>query len=138
MDTWISAFLGGILIALSIITAYWKLNKLAGISGILRTALLYTEGHRYWGYSFIIGLALTPGFLYAIGWITAPHLNSQPVWLAIIAGACVGLGSYMANGCTSGHALCGVARLKQRSLVATTLFIIGGFVAVNFLLKWIG
>jgi uncharacterized membrane protein YedE/YeeE len=45
-----------------------------------------------------------------------------PLWAVALAGACVGLGTRLSNGCTSGHGLCGMSRLSKRSVIATLTF----------------
>lgn len=100
-----------------------------GISGII-TAILPKSEKDIWRYAFILSIPLGVG-LYA--WfdptfeITTPS-NSYP--LAIIAGILVGVGTYLGNGCTSGHAVCGLGRLSLRSLIATITFIITGVTTV--------
>lgn len=100
-----------------------------GISGII-TALLPKSEKGVWRYAFILSIPLGVG-LYA--WfdptfqITTP---SSSYTLAIIAGVLVGLGTYLGNGCTSGHAICGLGRLSLRSLVATITFITTGAITV--------
>jgi len=48
-----------------------------------------------------------------------------------VAGLLVGFGTRMGSGCTSGHGVCGVSRLSQRSLVATAVFMTAGIVTVT-------
>lgn len=55
-----------------------------------------------------------------------PPAFAGPVTL-IIAGLIVGIGTRLGSGCTSGHGVCGMSRLSQRSLVATATFMITGF-----------
>ena len=55
-----------------------------------------------------------------------------------LAGVCVGFGSVLGNGCTSGHGVCGIARLSGRSIVATITFITAAFLAVFVLRHVIG
>ena len=59
--------------------------------------------------------------------------NMNPSYIiTIIAGILVGVGTSMANGCTSGHAVCGIGRLSIRSIVATLVFVTSGMIAVYF------
>ena len=55
---------------------------------------------------------------------------SRPVWAIPVAGLCVGLGTRLANGCTSGHGVVGIARLSPRSFVATGTFMSTGALVV--------
>ncbi|MEX9623782.1 YeeE/YedE family protein, partial [Proteus mirabilis] len=51
-------------------------------------------------------------------------------WQLIIAGVLVGAGTRLGNGCTSGHGICGLARLSRRSIVAVLVFMVTAFVTV--------
>ncbi len=98
-------------------------GKIAGISGILGSALNPATADRPWRLAFLIGI-LAGGFLTPM--ITGkPLVTEVPVawWLIIIAGLLVGFGTRLGNGCTSGHGVCGLARLSPRSLAATLTFI---------------
>lgn len=57
--------------------------------------------------------------------------------LLIAAGLLVGFGTRMGSGCTSGHGVCGVSRLSQRSIVATATFMAAG-IATVFIMSLIG
>jgi uncharacterized protein len=64
-------------------------------------------------------------------------LGSTRTWLiTILGGFLVGFGARYAGGCTSGHAITGLATLQWPSLVATCCFMIGGFVMANFFLPF--
>lgn len=64
-------------------------------------------------------------------------VNGSSLWL-IAAGILVGLGTRLGGGCTSGHGVCGVARLSPRSLVATAVFMLLGFITVWAVRQWGG
>jgi uncharacterized protein len=118
---------GGVLIALGLAVILIGSGRIAGLSGI--TAGLvnpFTGGDRAWRASFLAG-ALAVGAIFEVASpstydTTAPHR----MWVVAISGLLVGLGTRMANGCTSGHGLCGIARLSKRSILATmTFFAVG-------------
>jgi uncharacterized membrane protein YedE/YeeE len=118
-----AALLGGMLIGISAALLLLLNGKIAGISGILGGLLTSAGAERYWRQMFIIGL-LAGGFLTPL--ITGKPLDTfiaAPWWLTIVAGLLVGIGTRLGSGCTSGHGVCGLARLSQRSLVATLTFI---------------
>jgi uncharacterized membrane protein YedE/YeeE len=124
---------GGLLIGLAALLLYRGNGRLAGVSGILGGAL---EGARPlgWRLAFLLGLALAPAlvlpFVPAVG--SAPA--SPAAWVVVAGGLLVGYGSRLANGCTSGHGVCGLARLSGRSLVAVLTFM-GSGVATVFLVR---
>lgn len=114
---------GGMLIGLGAALLLLLNGKIAGISGILGGVLNPTTSDRLWRIAFLIGI-LAGGFLTPV--VTGKPLItdlSVPWWLIIIAGLLVGFGTRLGNGCTSGHGVCGLARLSPRSLTATFTFI---------------
>lgn len=118
-----AGLLGGMLIGLAAALLLLLNGRIAGISGILGGLLSPAGAERYWRQLFIIGL-LAGGFLTPL--ITGRRLDTfiaAPWWLIIIAGLLVGFGTRLGSGCTSGHGVCGLARLSPRSLVATLTFI---------------
>ncbi len=126
---YLSAF-GGALIGLSAVVLMWSVGRIAGISGIVAGALLDGRAERNWRLVFIAGLfagaAITAGFTGALDGVRP--LTSTP--LLVIAGLLVGVGTAMGSGCTSGHGVCGISRLSRRSLLATVVFMVSGFVTV--------
>ncbi len=132
----LASLAGGALVGLS---ASWLLlarGRIAGISGILGQ-LLPTRGERGLAFGsgigaaipFLLGLILAPLLLRQFGWQGEPRIaGSTP--LLIIAGLLVGIGTRLANGCTSGHGVCGVARLSRRSIIATLLFMTSAIATV--------
>lgn len=98
-------------------------GKIAGISGIVGGLLARGSADRFWRSAFVIGL-IAGGYLAPM--LTGNAIDttiSVPSWLIVIAGLLVGYGTRLGNGCTSGHGVCGLARLSVRSLVATLTFI---------------
>ena len=128
---------GGILIGFG--AALWLLlnGKIAGISGILGGLLVPDCTDRSWRAAFIVGL-IGAGFL--APFLTGNALNTTidaPWWLTVTAGLLVGAGTRLGNGCTSGHGVCGLARLSLRSLVATLTFI-GTAIVTVFIVRHTG
>jgi len=75
--------------------------------------------------SFIAGLFLVPALVVlALG--GADTNATQSLWTYVAAGILVGIGTRLANGCTSGHGVCGISRLSLRGMVATVFYILGG------------
>ncbi|MBX9299210.1 YeeE/YedE family protein [Chromobacterium vaccinii] len=131
-----SALAGGALIGLS---AAWLIllnGRVAGISGIVGN-LLAPGGDKGWRLAFVAGLVLSP-WLYRL-FAAPPDIRlDDRWWLLIAAGLLVGYGSRLGSGCTSGHGVCGLARLSPRSLAATLVFMAAGFAAVWLMRHWIG
>lgn len=131
----VSALLGGLLIGAAVLLLYHTLGRIAGISGMVAGGLRAgTPGpERSWRLVFLLGLIGGP--LIPIAILRAPLIQPSPTspLTLIIAGLAVGLGTGLANGCTSGHGICGVSRLSLRSLVATAIFMICGFMAASVL-----
>ena len=127
----VSALVGGALIGLAA-TLLLKLNgRIAGISGILNGALSLRPGDRTWRLLFVIGLVLG-GFIYQIV-VDRPLMTREgfPVLQLAVAGVLVGFGTRLGSGCTSGHGVCGIARLSPRSLLATVSFLATGMLTAS-------
>ena len=130
-----TALMGGALIGLAVLTLFLAMGRVAGISG-MATAVLRPEtprAERAWRLAFIAGLLIGP--LIATAAVGFPLIRPSPVGapLLMVAGLAVGLGSGLANGCTSGHGVCGVSRLSPRSLAATAVFMTTGVLAASVL-----
>ena len=120
----LSALIGGCLIGASVGILLWLNGRIAGISGVLGGLLQAEPGQRAWRFAFLVGLVLGP-LLYVVAAGDAKPLtvtNSLP--LLIAGGLLVGFGTRLGNGCTSGHGVCGLARLSRRSLAATVSFFV--------------
>jgi uncharacterized membrane protein YedE/YeeE len=125
----ISALIGGLLIGLSACLLLLLNGRIAGISGIVGGLLQARAGEqRLWRSLFLAGLVLgTLGYLVVSG-AQAPARQDFPIPLLLLAGFLTGFGTARANGCTSGHGVCGLARLSVRSLVAVLTFLTAAIV----------
>ena len=123
--SWLWGLLGGLLIG-GAASLYLLVNgRVMGISGILG-GLVDGSGRGTWPEraAFIAGLVAVPA---ALGWATGAETHLTPNWiLIVIGGALVGLGTRLANGCTSGHGVCGISRLSLRGIVATVFYVLAG------------
>jgi uncharacterized membrane protein YedE/YeeE len=128
------ALLGGLLIGLSACLLLWLNGRIAGISGILFGLLPGSGDGRLWRGLFLLGLILGSAAWLALSHNPAPLRQGFPMPLLLLAGFLTGLGTARANGCTSGHGVCGLARLSLRSLVATLTFLAFGL-ATTFVLR---
>jgi uncharacterized membrane protein YedE/YeeE len=125
----LEAFVGGLIIGLSVVLFYIANGRIAGISGIINNSI-FSRINRLDNILFIVGLILGP-VLYKL--IVNPNINfniSSSVPLLILAGLLVGAGTKIGSGCTSGHGICGISRFSKRSFVATFIFMISAIVTV--------
>ena len=123
----ISALAGGLLIGLAAVLLMLLDGRIAGVSGIA-AGLVWPErgapsGSGLWRALFLLGLVAGAGGYAALGFPMAPPRTGFPPLLLVIAGLLVGYGTALAGGCTSGHGVCGLARLSPRSFVATGVFL---------------
>lgn len=110
-------------------------GRIAGISGIVGGLISQVEGAATWRVAFILGLLFAPWFWAAAHQGTLPHSSFSPdspwQWGQLaVGGLFVGFGTRLANGCTSGHGVCGLARFSRRSLVAVLIFMSAGMMTV--------
>jgi len=123
--------IGGMLIGISAVMLMHFNGRIAGISGILgRLFPPYDSANPGGAAAFIIGLLAAP-LIYAAA-TEAPFAQtvSGNVSLMVFGGLLVGFGAAFGGGCTSGHGVCGIARLSSRSLIATVIFMGTAFVTV--------
>jgi uncharacterized membrane protein YedE/YeeE len=126
----ISALVGGGLIGLASALLMLLNGRIAGISGILGGALTTSVGDTIWRISFIAGLIGAPIVIGLFGH-PLPEPQMPASWLLIVAaGILVGFGARYGGGCTSGHGVCGIARLSVRSIVATAIFMASAIAVV--------
>jgi uncharacterized membrane protein YedE/YeeE len=125
-----SGLIGGALIGLATSLLMLLTGRIAGISGIFGGLLAGNGGDAGWRIAFIAGLIAAP-LLAALAGRPLP-MPAMPASLIVIAigGLLVGVGTRMGSGCTSGHGVCGTARLSARSLAATAIFMIAAIVTV--------
>lgn len=131
---WITGLLGGLMIGAA--AAIWLLvnGRIMGASGIAGDVLDGTDpAGRTEKLVFLAGLLAVPLLIHLLVTPVLPHATGN-LGLLALAGVLVGLGTRLANGCTSGHGVCGLSRLSPRGMVATGVFMASGFVTV-FLLR---
>jgi uncharacterized membrane protein YedE/YeeE len=112
---------GGVLIGASAAVLWLLLGRIAGISGILGGLAGAPGGDRGWRVAFLAGLVGAPLVWAALAGPPAIQVAAGPVTL-VAAGLLVGYGTRLGSGCTSGHGVCGLARLSPRSVAATGVF----------------
>lgn len=128
MNDFLVAFLGGLMLGVSVVGYLFINGRIAGISGLIYQTLTLEEGLKNPALWFILGLVITP-FFYQIAVQPDIVLLADPM-LLVIAGLLVGFGTRMGSGCTSGHGICGISRLSPRSMLATLTFMAAGIATV--------
>ena len=128
-----SALAGGVLIGLAAALLILLNGRVAGISGMLGGLLRPTPGDAAWRALFLLGVVLAPLVYAAVRPLPDLRIEAGTGTL-VVAGLLVGIGTRYGSGCTSGHGVCGMARLSPRSIAATCVFMLVGFATV-FLLR---
>jgi uncharacterized protein len=125
-----SALLGGLLIGIAAALLMVLNGRVAGISGILGGALVGSADYKAWRLVFLAGLILAP-ILWSVVGQAVPEPQTPASWPVVVAaGLLVGFGARLGGGCTSGHGVCGIARLSARSIAATAIFMATAIVVV--------
>lgn len=135
-----AALAGGAVIGLAAALMLAVNGRVLGVSGIAAGLVAggTTAGERWLRGLFLAGMVvggLAVGKLLPQalpGAITGNHL------LLVASGLAVGFGTRLGGGCTSGHGVCGIARLSPRSLVATAIFMLGGMMMVSIVRHVLG
>ena len=127
-----ASLFGGVLIGISAAMLVLLNGRVAGVSGIVGSLLRPTAGDVAWRVAFIVGLLSATILATIVG--RPPTITVSAGYpLLIVAGLLVGFGTRLGGGCTSGHGVCGISRFSMRSVVATVVFMVAGFVAVYVL-----
>ena len=126
----ISAAIGGALIGLSAVLLMALTGRIAGISGIFAGLINPQTTDRAWRAAFIGGLVAAPLAAALLGHtVPTPRMPGSYITV-VIGGLLVGFGTRLGSGCTSGHGICGIARLSPRSIVATGVFMMAAIIVV--------
>ena len=135
METdWIMGLVGGLVIGLATSLYLLGNGRIMGARGIIG-GLVDKSG---WTSAadrivFLLGLILAPNIYIFIFDIEADTKATTNVMILILAGLLVGIGTRLANGCTSGHGVCGISRLSVRGIASTIFYIIAGVVSAALL-----
>jgi uncharacterized membrane protein YedE/YeeE len=124
---WIMGLIGGLMIGGAAALFLLMNGRIMGASGILGGLVDGTgRGNMAERLAFIAGLVLVPGFVVLMGAAEGQtHLTSNMA-IVVLGGLAVGIGTRMANGCTSGHGVCGISRLSLRGIAATLVYLLAG------------
>jgi len=136
------ATVGGALIGLASALLILGAGRVAGIAGIVGSALQGLVQRRRPGrdalrWAFIVGLAAAPWLWRLVAPLPAAH-SAATIGVLVAAGLLVGVGVRMGHGCTSGHGVCGLSRLSLRSLVNVLAFMGAGIATVGVMRHLLG
>ena len=130
----IQSLIGGSIIGIAVSLLLLFNGKVLGVSGILGELFNNPLSKNYWRLFFVLGLLISPLIYSIFHPIPLIEISSNKL-LIIVGGLLVGFGSRLGSGCTSGHGVCGLARLSVRSFIATMTFMFFGFVTVYVIQK---
>ena len=136
------AALGGALIGLAAVLFMALNGRIAGVSGIVAGVMAPLRGEGRpdlaWRLAFVAGLIVSPLILALVRGESVSISALHPLWMMALGGLFVGYGTRLGSGCTSGHGVCGVARLSKRSFVATGVFMASAIATVFIIHRLIG
>ncbi|WP_374391827.1 YeeE/YedE family protein [Sphingopyxis sp.] len=127
----VEGLLGGLLIGLSAAVMLLGNGRIAGVSGLSARALgiADTGAPRAMAAAFIVGLPIGAALVaLLLGGVVTRYPTAT--WQIVVGGLLVGYGTRLGSGCTSGHGVCGMARLSPRSIAATLIFMASGIATV--------
>jgi uncharacterized membrane protein YedE/YeeE len=127
---WIMGLLGGLMIGTAGAVYLLVNGRIMGASGILG-GLVDGTGRSAWAerLAFLAGLVLVALLVVPLYSDVDTHLTDN-LAVVVAGGLLVGVGTRLANGCTSGHGVCGISRLSLRGIVATVFYILSGAVVM--------
>ena len=132
----VSALIGGALIGIAATLLLALNGRIAGVSGVLGRLFDPVPGDVAWRVVFLLGLMLGAR---AYGLFQPVRIEvTSSIIVLVIGGLLVGYGTQLGNGCTSGHGVCGIARLSPRSIVATLVFMASAAITVYLVRHVIG
>jgi len=128
--TYLHSLIGGALIGLASALFLLLDGRIVGVCGIIGGSLRAAGENQLRNLSFLFGLFLGP-VIYRLGFGGWPVVHFEAsLGILAFAGLLVGVGTRLGSGCTSGHGVCGLARLSRRSIVAVATFLAFGMVTV--------
>ena len=128
------SFLGGALIGFAALILMLLKGRIMGMSGILSGLLIPSSSAEFlWRFVFVASVIAGPVLLVTLDLIMIETTPVASGILLYVAAFCVGIGTAIGKGCTSGHGICGLSRLSVRSLYAVFTFVIFGVITVSIL-----
>lgn len=135
----LASLVGGSLIGLSAVLLMLGLGRIMGATGVL-TGVLLPDSLQDWSWRVAVLAGMMSGpWLFRLFSGTGPVINvSLSTPMIIIGGLIVGIGVTLGSGCTSGHGVCGLARLSLRSIIAVLVFMVSTAITVFVTRHWMG
>ena len=132
-----ASLFGGVLIGLAAVILMAFNGRMAGMTAMIGGLLEPKHPDAPWRFAFLVGAIVAPLSATLLG---AEFSFASPTTGVVLAlgGVIVGVGVTYASGCTSGHGVCGIARLSPRSLVATATFMATTFATVTLIRHGLG
>lgn len=118
----LASLAGGVLIGLAAVLLMAFHGRIAGMTGILGGLLPPLAPDWAWRAAFIAGAIAAPTLVVLLSGVPVPFSSTVPTPWLVAGGVIVGIGVHFGSGCTSGHGVCGIARLSPRSIAATLTF----------------
>jgi len=134
----VMSLLGGALIGLSAVLLMAFHGRIAGMTGILTGLLPPLASDWPWRAAFVVGAIVAPMLILGFGDLAIAFDSPVPLPFIVIGGFIVGVGVYFGAGCTSGHGVCGMARLSPRSIAATLTFLASAMITVYIIRHVLG
>ncbi len=119
----LASLAGGGLIGLAAVLLMAVHGRIAGLSGILGGVLPPVAGDWGWRAAFLMGAVVAPAIMVGFG-ASVPFDSAVPLGWLVLGGIVAGFGVQLGGGCSSGHGVCGIARLSRRSIMATLVFML--------------
>ena len=135
---WIWGLVGGLMIGTAGAVYLLVNGRIMGASGIIG-GLVDRTGLGSWAerVAFLAALVVVPALMLPLYNVPVTTNITTNVAVLVAAGLLVGIGTRLANGCTSGHGVCGISRLSLRGIVSTVFYIVaGGVVMALFRHVW--
>jgi uncharacterized membrane protein YedE/YeeE len=126
----LASLLGGSLIGLAAVLLMAFHGRVAGMTGILSGLIPPFGSDWAWRAAFILGAIAAPAVLVGATGYEIPFVSTTPALWLVLGGVIVGIGVHFGSGCTSGHGVCGIARLSPRSIAATLTFMVSTAITV--------
>ena len=128
------SFIGGLLIGAAALILMVTKGRVMGISGILAGMIPATSSFEFlWRLAFVAGVIAGPLLLVQFDLYVINVVSVADGAMLYLAALLVGVGTAIGSGCTSGHGICGLARLSPRSLAAVMVFVLAGVITVTIL-----
>jgi uncharacterized membrane protein YedE/YeeE len=133
----LASLAGGVLIGLAAVLLMALNGRIAGMTMMIAAVITPFSKDSAWRLAFLVGAVGGPA-LAMLGGADFAFAEPTAVWLLVLGGVIVGIGVSLGSGCTSGHGVCGIARLSPRSIVATLTFMATTFATVTLMRHGLG